>query len=685
MDIELLVTAMLAEAERSGVKNSLRDQIAANRSSLMRSVEVPVALMGALVEHSSDEWPPAAHVLELLIDDARMDVENEGAFGEGFLKMLENAISGMLDEGQLTSVAATSLIRCYGHADVQVPARLVSFHLAQIEAAVDTSHTLSIDFDEIIGRLAEEAEGNFYVLHEGLREVTAGLPAEMRSALVYELSSRDQPFSWSMATYSLLNRSAPIREAAALALLHRAKQGKCDGAVVRRLPMLRSWMPADPARAIVDELIRDVRRRALTASASGPAAKVRLARATLPDGAGGQSFAIVTRRKLGLILTKTGHGVKDAYVIECRSDREIQEVLDQMRSIQALDVTIETVALALSAALADGLAHDLPPAHGLVDVVGLCGLGAVRPQTMAPADWLQALDPDGQAGALSPQRRRAFINRSRQWCDDYPITDTWFEDNPEIRELLHSTASAKRQERLVWSYLESRREFWAIRVFQAALVVKGAGEDWMSLAATGSALLAGHSIGKTPVMRQIAERTLDAFDHVEGGPAELEMEFSEPASADDVSRLLAAVGMAETAPAWLDGYLTAIVIAPKMPVPDSWMGSLLEGMSGPVSEEAVQSLLLAVINRYNEFEVELAEKAEMPGFSNLTDESLRAWARGFKLGVTMVPGSWKSRCLKKDDGNIVDLIGQIAAGKDLRFDPRAIIGSWIIARFSKRR
>jgi hypothetical protein len=137
--------------------------------------------------------------------------------------------------------------------------------------------------------------------------------------------------------------------------------------------------------------------------------------------------------------------------------------------------------------------------------------------------------------------------------------------------------------------------------------------------------------------------------------------------------------MAETAPAWLDGYLTAIVIAPRMPVPDSWMGSLLEGMSGPVSEEAVQSLLLAVINRYNEFEAELAEKAEMPGFSDLTDESLRAWARGFKHGVTMASDSWKARSLKKDDRNLVDLIGQIAAGKDPRFDPRAIIGSWIIA------
>jgi hypothetical protein len=59
--------------------------------------------------------------------------------------------------------------------------------------------------------------------------------------------------------------------------------------------------------------------------------------------------------------------------------------------------------------------------------------------------------------------------------------------------------------------------------------------------------------------------------------------------------------------------------------------------------------------------------------------------RGFKLGVTMAPGSWNARCLKRDDRNLVDLIGQIAAGKDLRFDPRAIIGSWIIARFSKRR
>jgi yecA family protein len=685
MDIDPFVTAMLAEAERSGVKNSLRDQIAANRSFLMRSVDVPIALVAALLKHSGDEWPPAAHVLELLIDDARMDAENEGAFGAEFLQMLENAISSMLDDGQLTSVAATALIRCYGHANVQVPAHLVSFHLARIEASVDTSHTQSADFDKIIEELAKEAGGNFYVLHEGLREVTAGLPAEMRSALVYELSSRDQAFSWSMATYSLLDRSAPIREAAALALLHRAKQGKCDGAVVRRLPMLRSWMPADSARAIVDEVIRDVRRRALTGSASGPAAKVRLSRATLPDGAGGQSFAIVTRRKLGLVLTKAGYGVKDAYVVEGRSDREIQEILDQMRSVHALDVSLETVSLALSAALADGLAHDLPPAHGLVDVVGLCGLETVRPQTMTPADWLQALDPDGQVSALSPQSRGTFINRSGQWCEDYPITDTWFDDNPETRELLHSTASAKRQERLVWSYLESRREFWAIRVFQAALVVKGAGEDWISLAATGAALLEGRAITKIPVMRQIAYRTLSAFDHQEGSPAELEIEFSEPASADDVSRLLAAVGMAETAPAWLDGYLTAIVIAPKLPVPGSWMGGLLDEMSGPVSEEAVQSLLLAVIGRYNEFEVELAEKAEVPGFSDLTEKNLRAWCRGFKHGVTMASDSWNARSLKKDDRNLVDLIGQIAAGKDPRFDPRAIIGSWIIARFSKRR
>ena len=679
-----LVTSIVAEVERSGLTSSLRDQIAANRFTLMQSADVPTALLEALLAHSGDEWPAAADVLELLIDDARMDAENEGAFGIGFLGSLETAVSQLLDEGKLTSVAAASLARCYGRANVQVPEPLVSFHLAQIEDGMDRSRTLPPDFDQAIANLAREADGNVYVLHEGLRENMAGLPIEMRATLVYELSSRDRAFSGSIATYSLLDQAAPIREAAALALLHGVKQGKCDGEVVRRLPMLRSWMPADRSRAVVDEAIREVRRRNPSAAPSGPAAKARHIRATLPDGAGGQSFAIATRRKLGLILTKIGYGIKDAYVIECRSDREVRDILDQMREVHALEVTLETVALALSAGLADGLAHDLPPAHGLVDVAGLFGLEAVRPQRMTPAGWLRSLDPEGQISALSAQKRRTLVDQSGQWCEDFPMVDTWFEDNPETRELLNSTSDDKRQEKLVWSYLEARREYWAARILQAGLVVKGAGGEWMSHVATGVTLLDGSPLAMIPVVRQIAENTMEAFDHHHGAGDGVEIHFDEPASDDEVSSLLAAVGMVERAPSWLDGYLTAVVIAPKVPDSDAWVGGLMQGMLGPVSQEAAQTLLGAVISRYNGIGVGLSEQGEAPGFANLTDENLRAWARGFKHGMRIIDLAWKARSLKKDDKNLIDLIGRIASDNDMGFDPRAIIGNWVAARFGKR-
>jgi yecA family protein len=680
-----LVTSMLAEVERTGLKSSLRDRIVADRASLMQSVDVPTTVLEALVAHSGDDWPPAAQVLELLIDDARMDAENEGAFGARFLSSLESAISKLIEEGQLTSVAGSLLARCYGRANVPVPERLVSFHLAQMEECVDRSRTLPPDFDQAVASMAREADGDVYVLYEGLRETTAGLPPEMKAALVYELSSRDQAFSATIATYSLLDGAAPVREAAALALLHRAKQGKCDGVVVRRLPMLRSWMPADPARAVVDEVIRHVRRRNLSASSSGPAANAKQIHATIPDGAGGQSFAIVARGKLGLILTKIGYGVKDAYVIECRTDREVREILDQFREVHALDVTLETVGLALSAGLAEGLAHDLPPAHGLVDVAGVFGLEAVRPQRMAPADWLQVLDPEDRISALSTQKRGALVNQSRQWSQHYPITETWFEDNPETRELLDSTADRTRQEKLIWSYLESRREFWALRILQGGLVVKGAGGEWLSHGATAAALLDGRPLAKIPVMRQIVENTVDAFDyHDQGTEAAVEIHFDEPASAEEVSAVLAEVGMVETAPSWLDGYLTAVVIAPKVPDPNEWVGGLMEGTSGPVSQEAAQSLLHAVISRYNEIGVTLSEQGKATGITQFTDKDLGVWARGFTYGVGMISGSWKARLLKKDDNNLLDLIGQVAAGNQLGFDPRSIVENWVVARFGKR-
>jgi yecA family protein len=218
---------------------------------------------------------------------------------------------------------------------------------------------------------------------------------------------------------------------------------------------------------------------------------------------------------------------------------------------------------------------------------------------------------------------------------------------------------------------------------QAGFVLKGAGGEWMSHAATAAALLDGRPLAKIPVMRQIVANTLDAFvDHQEADEG-IEISFADAVSAEELSDLLAAVGMVETAPRWLDGYLTAVLIAPKVPDPDAWVGGLMEAMSGPLNPEAAQSLLFAVISRYNEIRIALSEQGEATGIAELTDKDLKAWARGFIHGVTTIPAAWKARSLKKDDKNLIDLIGKVAADKQLSFNPRAIVGTWVAARFCK--
>ena len=121
-------------------------------------------------------------------------------------------------------------------------------------------------------------------------------------------------------------------------------------------------------------------------------------------------------------------------------------------------------------------------------------------------------------------------------------------DNAENCDLLDSAADETRQEELLWSCIEDRRGFWAIRIVLVGLVVKGAGGDWMSHVATAAALLDEYPLAKLPVMRQIAEATLDAFDEQQWSGESFDIEFDEAVSDEAVRGLLEVGGMAEPLP-----------------------------------------------------------------------------------------------------------------------------------------
>jgi hypothetical protein len=101
---------------------------------------------------------------------------------------------------------------------------------------------------------------------------------------------------------------------------------------------------------------------------------------------------------------------------------------------------------ALAMALGDGLAHGVPPAPGLIDIADLCGLGDLRPESVATEALLNALDKRRLAG-LSAQAKGRLINTSEFWWDEHGMVHSWFEDSDAAHEVLDAPKPPRTLER----------------------------------------------------------------------------------------------------------------------------------------------------------------------------------------------------------------------------------------------
>ena len=126
------------------------------------------------------------------------------------------------------------------------------------------------------------------------------------------ISDRDEAWCGRLALYWLLDAATEMRLAAAGGLRERARRGSLDPAAALPLPQIRTWIPADGARSLLDTALREARRRELV----GPLERLTLQPVrligTLSDGSGGQSFAGALKDDDGpaaaLVLIKTGQG-----------------------------------------------------------------------------------------------------------------------------------------------------------------------------------------------------------------------------------------------------------------------------------------------------------------------------------------------------------------------------------------
>ncbi|MCC6001128.1 MAG: UPF0149 family protein [Pararhodobacter sp.] len=695
--------ALLAELAR------LRDDDGARREVLDRasfSMLHRPALGGQVVaricaaEENAPELEPLAELLGSALDAARMASENRKKRGDAFLRAVTDAVELAAGQDRLPPFHRMLIASAWARNGLPAPAAL-EIPAADIEASglapgMRNRAEAEAMLDDLFRNLIEQSAGDALALHAALAETFPAMPADMRAYVISLSAERPEPILAKLCCFWLLDRDAAIRAAAARALADRAVDGALSAELAGKMVVLRNWMPRDEARAKVDQAVKLAMRSGLTAGAAPKPWTLRSILATLPDGGGAQSIMMALQsggsRKVAMLLLKQDHGVKDAYTIPCNSASEQKALVQRIRQeTGAASVPATWIEGALSSALADGLAAGLPPAPGLIEVAELCGLDLLRPEAVPTETLIANLPATERILSLSAQARGRLINASEGWWDRHEIVQSWFEESDPAHEVLEGTRSSRGVEAALWRWLDTRRDYWARVVARAADVLSAAGDpDADSFTATAMALLDGRDLKKIPVMLDVHEQTIEAWvfddpDTDQGATldewvGEAEPKSPKPERKGELARLLK--GAAITAD-WIDGFLMAVTLAPKMIAPNRWLPEILGSAVASLTPDSIQRFADLILMRANACVDHASAPAEFAtAMSGRSKMAMRDWAAGFSYACGHFRASWPAKSTAPDDRAMMNRVSD-AMSTGFSAAEVKTLSQWIAARHAR--
>lgn len=647
---------------------------------------------------AEEEDPAFEQLSDLLghtLDMARMDKENGRRRGDLFISEVNQAVGFAAARGRLTPSSRLSLSRHWSRSGLPAPSAL-EFPEADSPPArpgkMDLDRAASLKMlDRVLEDLIREAKGDAFLVHSALAETFPAMPADMRAELVRQIIVRPGPIHERLGGYWLLDSQAEIRQAAAGGLAGRLAEGALSAEMTETLRILRSWLPDDAARRQVDQILRQAIRQSERPGPPPAHSSVQSILATLPDGSGAQSFALLLKqgrtRRVAMVLLKQDHGVKDAYMIDCSSARDQAALAERfVDETAASPVSPGYLEAALRAALGDGFRNQRLPAPGLIDVAALCGLAELTPGEADPYGLLKATAAHARITGLPARDRRRLLAASRHWPQTHPALDSWFDANDQLHESLAETMEAGALSEVVWQWLETRRLWWAGLIARSATMLDAVDHpDADSFAAAALALYDGYDQRKIPVMQSVLDQTIDAWmldDPFLPGSLDdaLMAEIAplpppEPERRGELAKLLKG---SEISPQWVDGFLTAAIIAPQMILPNQWLAVLLDAANPALKQSGLQRFLDLIMMRANTA-VEGAQDATSLSrqLAGLKAEAASDWARGFGTGFETFRASWPER-LSQNNKAMHKLIEDAAEDGFTEADA-ARIGTWINA------
>ena len=382
---------------------------------------------------------------------------------------------------------------------------------ARSGAGGDAPH---VPLDELLP-LPREIRNNPFELHEFFNSIFAAFTTDAVQVFCVELAAAGKAEVAQAITGFILHPEADVAAAVAGALASSAQARPTESLMIERLVRIRPWLPQN-RQSHVDAAIKAMRQNA------GPPIKLAQPKlikclASVCDGSGTRSLYVSQGRggayQFATVMIKTA-GIADAIVLSGMTKTDMDLMLRQLKSsVLSIETDLAGIARMLALALGENAASGKLPPFKLVEVVESLGLGPLLPSSDTPADIISSLLEGGHPEETNP----AAVARAHKEVAESDFAEQWFEAGEAVEDLLYPVKGhEKRVMKLMKTYLEERRQFWARQCAISALALRGSGQVNLSLscqlALVGRDIASGAALDKIPLMQHVAQQTVRSFE-----------------------------------------------------------------------------------------------------------------------------------------------------------------------------
>jgi hypothetical protein len=425
--------------------------------------------------------------------------------------LLDNAIEGHSLE-PIDMMMTGKILTDAGWA---VPDSLRQAVVKALQAAPpDTEGVSGKDLVSSLSEVADQARQNPFDVYEYVSSLLAGFPPEASVMLLLELIASKKPVIDQAVAGFVLHPDAVLAQSAAEALAASAKRTPVESSLIERLSAC--GLATADRQAHLDATIRAVRLNAL------PPVQLELPKVikcyvSVCDGSGARSLFVTqtvgAHYQLASVMMKVA-GVADAMVLRELSKSDMDDIVRQMKSsMLVMETDLAGITWMLGLAIADNFASGNLPPFKLVEVAESLGLGPVHPDHASPMEIITGLLAD-----LPPEQTNpTAVATAHADILDSEFKYQWFEAGEALEDLLYPVKGSKqRVAKLMNVYLPERRPFWARQCAISALAMRGDEKTrhspWKQLALVGRDIASDLPLGQIPLMKQVAEISVLAFE-----------------------------------------------------------------------------------------------------------------------------------------------------------------------------